>query len=372
MANLERFVSAQQDLWYEGGPEGPPQEPYTTVQDNSPNVESTEKAHFTEDTGMKALMEIINSLRKEVQELKANVDNKQAVTTNPAVAAGWRQGGLAQGDLVQGGVRPVPFMDRKLMTKLEKYSGSDLTKFPAWLEEFRAYMEFQDSRFLDVLDKIEEARETIGPQESLNIALAADIVSVKEDIDKNLTAYLKAFTTGDALKLITKVGKDKIYEGYRQLCEAGRSRRPEHIAALRTRVQSPKQFVPLSNLISTIMDWEKEVEYCEKVHKSIEKPFNLDDEDRRLYLINMCPREFGDHILRESARFPTYAAVRSEIVEHIARSKRPARGALNALSEEIAPEQNELVANMNACEEIDDEERENTLNHSNILVMSTS
>ena len=76
-------------------------------------------------------------------------------------------------------------------------------------------MDFQDSHFLDVLDRIEEAREPIGLQESLNIALAADIVSVKEDIDKNLTAYLKAFTTGEALKLITKVGKDKIYEGYR-------------------------------------------------------------------------------------------------------------------------------------------------------------
>ena len=71
-------------------------------------------------------------------------------------------------------------------------------------------MEFQDVRFLNVLDKIEEAREPIGPQESLNIALAADIVTVKEDIDKNLTAYLKAFTTGEALKLITRVGKDKI------------------------------------------------------------------------------------------------------------------------------------------------------------------
>ena len=118
MAQLELFVSPHQDLWYGGGP---PQEPYTTVQDNSQNAQSYEKPeNFTEDaSGMKALMEIINSLRKEVQELKANADNKQTVMTNAAVAAGWRQGGLAQGDLAQG-VRPVPFMDRKLMTKPDR------------------------------------------------------------------------------------------------------------------------------------------------------------------------------------------------------------------------------------------------------------
>jgi hypothetical protein len=143
-------------------------------------------------------------------------------------------------------------------------------------------------------------------------------------LDRNLLAYLKAFTSGEALKLVTKLGKTKAYESYRQLCEAGRSRRPEHIAGIRLRVQQPRANVPLPGLMNVILDWERDLEYVEKVHNSIGKVFNMDDEDRRLHLINMVPRDFGEYLLRESHRFPEYATVRAEVVEHIARSKRPA------------------------------------------------
>ena len=160
-------------------------------------------------------------------------------------------------------------------------------KFAIWQEELKAYLEMQDSRFRAVLLKIEEYTVAIDAQAGLDIALSLGIVNTKEALDRNLMGYLKTFTSGEAVKLVTKMGKERIYEAYRLLCEAGRSRRPEHIAGLRLRVQQPRQGVPLAQLMTTILDWEKDLEYCEKVHESMGKTFCMDEEDKRLHLVNM-------------------------------------------------------------------------------------
>ena len=141
----------------------------------------------------------------------------------------------------------------------ESRAGNDLNKFPIWVEELKAYLEHHDPRFKELLEQIEEAKTPIDPQDSLNIALKIGAVQSKEALDRNLLGYLKAFTSGEALKLITKLGKEKVYEAFRQLCEAGRSRRPEHIAAIRLRVQQPRQLVPILSLMSTILDWEQDM-----------------------------------------------------------------------------------------------------------------
>ena len=131
------------------------------------------------------------------------------------------------------------------------------------------------------------------------------------------------------------------------------------MAAMRSRVQQPPRGVALANLMNAILDWEKDLDYVEKVHTSLGKPFNLDDEDRRLHLINMCPKDTSDYILRESIRFPTYASARSEIVEHIARSKRHIRGGVQAVSQEPAAYESDQYANaFDGFDELDDEERE--------------
>ena len=111
--------------------------------------------------------------------------------------------------------------------------------------------------------------------------------------------------------------------------------------------------------MNVIPDWERDLEYVEKVHNSIGKVFNMDDEDRRLHLINMVPRDFGEYLLRESHRFPDYATVRAEVVEHIARSKRPApRAGLQSLAQaddgEAQENQGEDVDNL---EDLDEEEK---------------
>jgi hypothetical protein len=111
--------------------------------------------------------------------------------------------------------------------------------------------------------------------------------------------------------------------------------------------------------MGVILDWEKDLEYCEKVHNSLGKAFNMDDEDRRLHLIAMVPKDFGDYLLRESARYDTYVAVRTEIIEHIARSKRPAaRVGVQALTQ--GPEHDDYADNVDTLEGIeylDDEAR---------------
>ena len=78
----------------------------------------------------------------------------------------------------------------------------------------------------------------------------------------------------------------------------------------------------------------------------------MDDEDRRLHIIAMCPRELADYLLRETDKFSTYAAARAEIVEHIARTKRSP----GALGLEQADHGAELNA-IDKMEDLDDEER---------------
>ena len=116
--------------------------------------------------------------------------------------------------------------------------------------------------------------------------------------------------------------------------------------------------MPLSGLMSAIIDWERELEYVEKVYSSMGKTFSMDDEDRRLHVINMVPKDFGDYLLRESARFSTYSDVRSEIVEHIARSKRHAHPGVRSLAQDLVyGEVSEEPALLEGLEELDDQEK---------------
>ena len=316
MRRIEQFMLMQEQAWYGS------EEPEAPGGGGPASSAAAPAAAESSDPGIKALLEVVQSLKKDIEDLKSG-----------ATAAATANANVAQ-NLMAGAEKPLPHMDRKLIPKPDRYTGTDVTKFPSWQEEFKAYLEHHDVRFGSILNKVEEYTTPIGSQEALNIALNAGVVQCKEDLDRNLVAYLKAFTSGEALKLTVKLGKEKVYETYRLLCEAGRSRRPEHVAAMRSRVQQPPRGVALASLMNAILDWEKDLDYVEKVHTSLGKPFNLDDEDRRLHLINMCPKDTSDYILRESIRFPTYATARSEIVEHIARSKRHIRGGVQALSQE--------------------------------------
>ena len=154
---------------------------------------------------MKALLEIVKQLKDEVKELKQNYAKPPLAT---ASASGWSHHGGGGG--FQGGAsseKAIPDMDRKLVPTPEKYSGADLVKFVTWQEELKAYLEMQDSRFGVVLEKIEKGTVAIDAQAGLDIALSFGIVNTKEALDRNLVGYFKTFTSGEAFKLITRMGK---------------------------------------------------------------------------------------------------------------------------------------------------------------------
>ena len=63
--------------------------------------------------------------------------------------------------------------------------------------------------------------------------------TIRSDFKQQFYMYIKAFTDGQAHRNVSAGGAAKVYEAYRQICEVGRSRRPEHVVELRNRVNSP-------------------------------------------------------------------------------------------------------------------------------------
>ena len=154
------------------------------------------------DSNVKELLRAVSELRDEVSNLKRGMATSQASPPMAAATTGSNAGSFQNATGVSE--KPVPEMDKKLVPKPDKYAGNDLNKFPIWVEELKAYLEHHDPRFKELLEQIEEAKTPIDPQDSLNIALKIGAVQSKEALDRNLLGYLKAFTSGEALKLVTK------------------------------------------------------------------------------------------------------------------------------------------------------------------------
>ena len=104
---------------------------------------------------------------------------------------------------------------------------------------------------------------------------------------------------------------------------------------MRNRVNHPRQHVAIASVVGAITDWEKDMQYLAKVSPG----YCMDEQDRRLNLINMLPKDLGDYMLRETHRFPGYDDIKRELHEHIARARRPGGSAkLNLFND---PEQDE-------------------------------
>ena len=80
-----------------------------------------------------------------------------------------------------------------------------------------------------------------------------------------------------------------------------------------------------------IAEWEKEYAEFAKVMKTMGKEFSMDEEDKRLVLLNMCPSDSHERIIKEGDRYDTYHKARTEIVEAIAVSRQP-KGVLKQIS----------------------------------------
>ena len=161
------------------------------------------------------------------------------------------------------------------------------------------YLCTQDERWRGLLECIVSHKTPIDEQGVLNIAVEANVVSQIVEFGKQLHAYLKAFTTGTAHRHITGAGREKIFEVWRQFNEVGRSRRPEHIFALRNKCNNPPKAASMQTLIASINEWEADRNYLAKI--SPEKAQML-DEDAILILMNICPSELENYFKREAHR----------------------------------------------------------------------
>ena len=117
----------------------------------------------------------------------------------------------------------------------------------------------QDERFSKILELIEAERTSIGEQRRRDLGDEAEIGKHQLEMDKQLFNYFKAFASGSAWEVVDACGRGKIYEAYRQLCELGRSRRPEHLAAMRLKVMNPKGALLLGLLVA-IADGRKNIQ----------------------------------------------------------------------------------------------------------------
>ena len=104
--------------------------------------------------------------------------------------------------------KPLAPVDRKIIEKPHKYDGTP-TKFPDWQENFVDYLCTQDERWRNLLDTVASKKTPLDEQGVLNVALEANVVSQVVEFGKQLHAYLKAFTSGNAHRHVTCAGRDR-------------------------------------------------------------------------------------------------------------------------------------------------------------------
>ena len=84
----------------------------------------------------------------------------------------------------------------------------------------------------------------------------------------------------------------------------------------------------------------------------------MDEEDRRLALLNMCPADLHERIIKEGDKYDSYHKARSEIFEAIAISRRP-KGAVRQIGAVEATSSGggeEYEGEQGQWEDLDDEE----------------
>ena len=184
----------------------------------------------------------MKDLQEQIKKLSGQSDGTQAPAEN-----------LVGANLADD--KPLASMDRKILDRPGKYDGN-VMKFPDWSEEFTDYLGAHDDRWRMVLETIAARKVPIDEQEMLNIAMESKVGSQAIDFSKQLHAYLKAFTSGNAHRHVTGAGRERVFEVWRQMMEVGRSRRPEHVFAHRNKCNNPARAASLATLVNAINEWE--------------------------------------------------------------------------------------------------------------------
>jgi len=98
-------------------------------------------------------------------------------------------------------------MGRKIVEKPIRYTG-DTSKFPDFQESLKEYHDLQDERWRPILEGIEASMRPLGMQEVIDITRTAGASEYQVEFMKQMMNYLKAFTGGEAQKMIIAGGCD--------------------------------------------------------------------------------------------------------------------------------------------------------------------
>ena len=115
--------------------------------------------------------------------------------------------------------------------------------------------------------------------------------------------------------------EDKVFEVFRQIADKGRSRRPEHVLELRSKVFHPTQSSPsgykLAEVESKLALWEADRRYFYQLTKEV-----VTEDMAILIAIKRTSGELREHLSKEIEKYNTLEKVRSEISNWVARKTR--------------------------------------------------
>ena len=216
--------------------------------------------------------------------------------------------------------RPPRPIDSKSLDKPTKYDG-DVRKFIHWSMKLKDYLSARDERWRDVLREIEKfGYQTMTPEDESDMAIRAGITEYIGEFRSQLYTYLTNYTTGAPAISLSAAGTKGAFETYRRLADAGRSRRPDHLLKLNCEVLQPGQVSDYKHLETAIATWEHNIAYF---HDVAPTSSHLSEDQRRLILISMTPKDLKEHLTKETGKFEGYDRIRAEIFEWVHRVMAP-------------------------------------------------
>ena len=282
------------------------------------------------------IVEKISMMGRDIELLKESYKYIPTATQYDEQPRGGKDGG--KGWYGTAGIPGAPGpIDKKLVCKPQKYKG-DITIYVDWQSELKNFLKVQDERWEGLLERIEKcgAKPIVYGDTATDpkvISSESGILVHHEAFLGQLYTYLNTFTEGTANRALCTAGEKDVYETYRRMNEKGRSRRPQHVLRLHSQVIQPTPAAKLPDLESAINVWEANLAYFEKIN---EEGTVISSEQRRLILINLCPRELKDHLLDDCSKFDTYEKVKVEILDkiHMKMAPESLSGALHSFQEE--------------------------------------
>ena len=181
-----------------------------------------------------------------------------------------------------------------------------------WLIKLRNYVAGRTPEIDGFLDWVEVQTEPIDTTMLANSGVCMDKEPV--DVSRQLWAMLAALVAldEDASTVFANVQRLNGAEAYRRITEPIIENRDARRQHYQPKVTNPKSAAKLEDVAMAVEHWESDYrKYLES------KGTELDDEQRRLILIDILPPDVGVFMTLQLAQHPTYAKLRAFIRNYI-------------------------------------------------------